>query len=149
MSELIFRPATHDDLHRILSLYLHFEVDPTHRLSPADAKAKFSLLAKYPNYKVYVATRDNFILGSFSLLIMDNLVHAGTPAAIVEAVIVDPDYQKQGIGKAMMQFAMEQARLSGCYKLALSSNFKWGAAEFYEKLGFKIHGTSFYVPLNA
>jgi len=52
----------------------------------------------------------------------------------------------QGIGTAMMQFAMEECRKAGCYKLSLSSNLQREAAHrFYEGLGFKKHGFSFVV----
>jgi GNAT superfamily N-acetyltransferase len=51
-------------------------------------------------------------------------------------------------GKQMMQFAMEQCKQAGCYKLMLSSNLKREAAhKFYESLGFQRHGYSFQVLL--
>ena len=63
-------------------------------------------------------------MGSFALLVMHNLGHLGAPSAIVEDVVVAPALQRHGIGKAMMQFALERCRDKGCYKLMLSSNAK-------------------------
>jgi GNAT superfamily N-acetyltransferase len=60
----------------------------------------------------------------FALLIMDNLVHHGSPSGIVEGVAVDPEFQGQGIGRQMMQVAMAQCQAAGCYKLSLSTNLR-------------------------
>jgi GNAT superfamily N-acetyltransferase len=62
--------------------------------------------------------------------------------------VVAPDRQSQGIGAAMMRFALERAREKRCYKLMLSSNAKRGRAHaFYESLGYERHGYSFRVDL--
>ena len=77
---------------------------------------------------------------------MDNLAHLGTPSAVIEDVPVDPALQGRGIGREMMQFALELAAANGCYKATLSSNLKRGRAHsFYESLGFERHGYSFRI----
>jgi len=79
---------------------------------------------------------------------MHNLGHLGAPSAIVEDVVVAPDCQGQGLGKAMMQFALDRCRSKGCYKLMLASSAKRERAHtFYESLGFERHGFSFRVGL--
>ncbi len=90
------------------------------------------------------------MVGTFALLIMDNLGHLGAPSALVEDVAVDPAAQGHGIGKAMMRHAMALAAESGCYKLALSSNLKREKAHaFYDSLDFERHGFSFRMALPA
>lgn len=60
--------------------------------------------------------------------------------------MVDGEARGSGIGRAMIQFAMERARESGCYKLVLSSNLaRTDAHAFYDALGFRRHGVSFGV----
>jgi GNAT superfamily N-acetyltransferase len=79
---------------------------------------------------------------------MENLAHMGAPSALVENVVVDERCRSQGIGAAMMHFAMDEARRAGCYKLALSSNLvRERAHAFYDRLGFERHGYSFRVML--
>jgi GNAT superfamily N-acetyltransferase len=110
------------------------------------ARAVLRRFADYPDYTLYVAERDGEVVGSFALLVMHNLGHLGAPSAIVEDVVVAPTFQERGIGKAMMQFALELCRDKGCYKLVLSSNAKREHAHaFYEALGFERHGFSFRV----
>jgi GNAT superfamily N-acetyltransferase len=58
--------------------------------------------------------------------------------------VVDPTLQGQGIGKKMMQHAIQLATENGCYKAVLSSNVKRERAHvFYESLDFERHGYSF------
>ena len=88
------------------------------------------------------------IVGTFALLIMDNLAHKGTPSGIVEDVAVRSEWQGKGIGKQMMEYAIGQCKEAGCYKMALSSNsIRKNAHRFYESLGFKKHGYSFVLDI--
>src|SRR5262249_5113928 len=110
------------------------------------AREIFARFAAYPDYRLYVARLGNEIVGTFALLIMHNLGHLGAPSAVVEDVAVAPEWQRRGVGRAMMEFAMERSRELGCYKLALSSNRKRKHAHrFYESLGFERHGVSYVV----
>lgn len=145
---LIIRQATEDDLQFILNLYAQPEMDNGNVLSLNEAKNIFNCMKQYPNYTVYVALIDNNVVGTFALLIMDNLAHMGTPSGIVEDVAVDHEYHGQGIGKKMMEFVMEKCQEYGCYKVILSSNLKRTKAhKFYESLGFRQHGISFHVDI--
>ena len=102
----------------------------------------------YPNYDLYVAVTEGQIVGSFALLIMDNLAHMGAPSAVVEDVVVHSKWRGQGIGSQMIRFAMEKAKGEKCYKLALSCSINRDRAhKFYESLGFERHGYSFLVKL--
>ena len=145
MSErLDIRPARASDLAGVLALYAQPALDDGNVLEVADAEPILARFSRYPDYTLYVAAQDGQIVGSFALLIMDNLGHLGAPSAIVEDVVVDPDLQGNGIGQAMMHFAAAKAREKNCYKLVLSSNAKRERAHrFYEGLGFERHGYSF------
>ena len=145
----LVRPAAESDLEKILDLYAQTEFDAGRVLPLAAAKRLFERFADYPDYTLYVAERDGEVVGSFALLVMHNLGHLGTPSAIVEDVVVAPTFQERGIGKAMMQYALEVCRDKGCYKLMLSSNARREQAHaFYEGLGFERHGYSFRVELS-
>jgi len=137
------KEATIQDLSAILNLY-SLVLDKGNILTKEQAEILFKKMQAYPNYKVYVAENEEDIVGTFALLIMDNLAHKGTPSGVVEDVAVLTNLQGKGIGKRMMEFAMEKCREAGCYKLTLSSNLiRTEAHAFYESLDFEKHGFSF------
>lgn len=147
--KLTIRKAAARDLDAILLLYEALEKGSGSRPAGREKAAKiFRRMQKYPDYAIYLAAAGKEIVGTFALLIMDNLAHGGAPSAIVEDVAVAEAWQGKGIGKKMMAFAMEICRKKGCYKLSLSSNLKRKQAHaFYASLSFRKHGYSFSVEL--
>ena len=142
------RKAGRLDLPDILGLYAQPDLDDGNVLSFQAAECIFLRFSNYPEYSLYVAERNGRVVGSFALLIMENLAHLGAPSAIVEDVAVDATLHGQGIGRAMMDFAADEARKKRCYKLMLSSNAKRERAHaFYESLNFERHGYSFRLAL--
>ncbi len=147
---ITIREAGEADLPAILQLYAQPEMDDGDVLPLDTARDIFRQFSSYPHYVLYVAEHEGRIAGSYALLVMDNLGHLGARSAIVEDVVVDPAVHSQGLGQAMMRHALAEARLSGCYKLMLSSNAKRHRAHaFYEALGFERHGYSFRVDLDG
>lgn len=141
------RPATIADVEAILYIYAK-ALDNDKVLSVEKAEEIFLKQQQYPDYQVFVAELDNEIIGTFALLIMENIAHLGTPSAVVEDVGVLPTLQGKGIGRIMMEFALAKAKEKGCYKMSLSSNLRREQAhQFYESLGFKKHGFSFLMEL--
>jgi len=148
MKNIAIREATENDLSEILALYAGIENDKSGSLDLLSARKQFEKMKSYPNYSIYVAEKDGTIVGTFELLIMDNLAHSGKPSAIVEDVVVNENVRSTGIGRRMMQFAMEISKQQGCYKLMLSSNLsRERAHKFYDDLGFERHGYSFLINL--
>lgn len=146
MSQPLIREALEGDLAGVLELYAQPAMDDGRVLDPARAREIWARFAAYPDYRLYVAELDGRMVGTFALLIMDNLAHQGTPSGIVEDVAVAPDLQGSGIGTAMMAQARAICAARGCYKLVLSSNLRREAAhEFYEQIGFERHGYSFRI----
>jgi ribosomal protein S18 acetylase RimI-like enzyme len=142
------RKAIRDDLEGILQLYAEPDIDNGNVLDLPGAESVFDKMQLYPNYFLYVAAIDKQIVGSFALLIMDNLAHMGAPSAVVEDVVVHSKWRGRGIGRLMIRYAMEKAREEKCYKLSLSCSINRDRAhKFYESLGFEKHGYSFLVKL--
>ena len=148
---LRIRKANDSDVPSILRLVSQLDIAGDASLGVEDGVRLLRRMATYPNYAVYVAATDTdpgTVVGTFALLVMDNFAHRGAPSAIVEDVCVDASARGQGIGRAMMDLAMDIARQNGCYKLVLSSNgARTRAHDFYRSLGFAQHGLSFHVDL--
>jgi GNAT superfamily N-acetyltransferase len=148
MEKVTIRIATQGDLPELLELYRQLDPEDSPVLSLADAEKIFETTKKYPDYQVYVARHYGETLGTFTLLIVDNLAHLGARYGIVEDVVVTAEWRGMGIGRQMMLFAMQKCHKAGCYKLVLSSNKKRvDAHRFYKKLGFRKHGYSFVVTM--
>jgi len=146
VNDLEIRKATAADIPFVLEL--HGQIDHEEMLTLDEAHKIFSKFQMYPNYSLYIAKIKDRIIGTFELLIMDNLAHKGAPSGIVEDVVVDNAFRSKGIGRKMMEFAMDVCLQNGCYKLALSSNINRNRAhDFYESLEFKKHGYSFLIEL--
>ncbi len=140
------RAALKNDLPGVLALYAQPDLDDGETLSLPEAERLFERMGQYPDYHLHVAVKGEEIVGTFAMLIMDNLGHLGAPSAVIEDVAVDPEYQGQGVGKIMMTYAFWICKKKGCYKVALSANIKRKKAHaFYESLGFERHGYSFRI----
>jgi len=140
------RVATKADLPEVLRLHAQPALDDGKILPLDEAERVYDRIARYPDYKIYVAIRGKKVIGTFALLVMDNLGHMGAPSAIIEDVAVDPNWQGHGVGKMMIRHALKICREKGCYKVALSSNLKRERAHaFYDSLGFERHGYSFRI----
>ena len=145
-TQMHIREATRDDLPAILALYAQPALDDGRCLAAGQAENIFRTMQAYPYYKIFVAEEDSQAVGTFALLIMENLGHLGKPSGLVEDVAVSPSHQRHGIGRAMLNYAMEKCRERGCYKMALSANLiRTTAHAFYESLGLTRHGYSFLV----
>jgi GNAT superfamily N-acetyltransferase len=143
---IIVREAREGDLPAILCLYAQLGQDDGTVLSLDQARFIFARLRSYPDYKLHVALADGKIVGTFALLVMDNLAHRGARSAILEDVVVDEGLRGQGIGKRMMDYAGDLCREKKCYKMALNSNrHRIEAHRFYESLGYERHGYSFAI----
>ncbi len=149
MSSVLIRQASDDDLEAVLALYTQPEIDAGDLLSIEEARVRFQRFRMYPDYKLYVACLDQEVVGTFTLLIVDNLAHRGAPSGLIEDVAVAVEHQGRGIGKQMMRFAFDRCREAGCYKMALSSHVRRsGAHRFFESLGFVRHGYSFSMEID-
>lgn len=145
-SEITFRPAHEDDLARLHRLYAGLDAGECAALERL--RDTFATIVRQPGVTVWIAESDGDFVGSFILAIVPALGARCRPVALVEDVVVDPARQREGIGRRMMEFALEQAKESAAYKLMLSSNLRREEAHrFYDSLGFERHGYSFQVQM--
>jgi GNAT superfamily N-acetyltransferase len=145
--DIIICEATEVHLPAILLLYAQLGgQDNGTVLDLKEASRTFERLKAYPDYRIYVALADSKVVGTFALLIMDNIAHSCAKSAILEDVVVEEKMRAQGVGKKMMTFAGELCREKRCYKMTLSSNLHRVQAHlFYESLGYERHGYSYSI----
>ena len=134
------------DLPAVIALLA--QMDGEEPLSLTRASRILREMSRYPTFECYLALADGEPVGTFTLLVYPTLVHDGSLEALIDGVVVAPEWRGRGIGGAMMAEAMRLAALAGCYKLALSSNAKReDAHRFYRSFGFRRHGVSFWIDI--
>ena len=90
------------------------------------------------NGHIYVAQKeDGEIIGAGTLLIEQKFIRKGGKVGHVEDVATRAGYEGRGVGKAIMNKLIEEARRYGCYKVILDCSDK--NIPFYEKAGFHLH----------
>jgi Acetyltransferases len=66
-----------------------------------------------------------------------NLTWDGKSIGFIENVVTDASYRRKGIGKIVVENAIEYAKEQNCYKVVLhSGNKRVEAYKFYEAIGF-------------
>lgn len=95
--------------------------------------------------RTYVATDDERIVGTLTLLVERKFIHQGGRVGHIEDVVVHGEYQKRGIGQALVRHAVEEARQLGCYKVILDCFEE--RVRFYESVGFRRHDVGMRIDL--
>jgi len=140
---VIIRPATEDDITRILELYSELvitssQVEKGRSPSIDDCRHVFDMIRSMPGHELLVAEDQGVVVGTVVLLIVPNLSHGILPWARVENLVVDRRYRRRGLGKLLMDYAVARAKEAGCYKITLGSNKKRKEAHrFYRSSGFQ------------
>jgi glucosamine-phosphate N-acetyltransferase len=93
----------------------------------------------------YVARVGGRVAGTVTLLVEDKFIHSGGRVGHIEDVAVHPDFQKQGIGAALVRHATEKAKDFGCYKAILNCHDH--LIPFYERLGYRQYDTGMRIDL--
>ena len=101
------------------------------------AEKVFSQMLRDDSRSIYFATYQGVAAGSIDLVVVPNLTADLSPWATIENIVVLPEYQLKGIGRCLMEAAIERAREAGCYQVQLVSGTQRIAAHsLYKELGF-------------
>lgn len=153
MHDLVIRDAVETDLPFIVGLIASDPVaaarDPE---APGDAAAQIEGLRAIDadaNHRLLVVERAGTPVGSFQISFIPGVARGGAWRGQIEAVRVAPSHQGQGIGQAMMRWAIEQCRDRGCALVQLTSDRnRADAHRFYERLGFAASHSGFKLKLS-
>ena len=76
----------------------------------------------------------NKIVGSITMIFEQKLIHDLGMVCHIEDVVTDKEFRGNGLGKALINFAIKVAKEKCCYKIILDCNED--NSKFYEKCGF-------------
>jgi GNAT superfamily N-acetyltransferase len=147
---VIFREARRADVPAIVAL-LADDVLGAERESGIVDEAylvAFDQIAADPGSRLIVAEADGQVAGTLQLNLLPGLSRHGMLRAQIEGVRVAAAQRGHGLGKAMIEWAIGQAREHGCGLVQLTSDKRRpDAIRFYESLGFAASHEGFKLSL--
>jgi GNAT superfamily N-acetyltransferase len=141
-SSTTLRRATRDDLPAIVRLLID---DPLGRSREAPSEADdsgpydvaFTAIESDPAQLLVVATEGIEVVATMQLSFIPGLTRRGALRAQAEAVRVAASHLSRGLGAAMFQWAIDEARSRGCPIVQPTTDkTRADAHRFYERLGF-------------
>jgi len=143
------RLAEERDVARIVELYRELTISDSaveHSRNPtlADYQLIFAEIRSDTRQKLFVAEFQGEVVGTIVLLVVPNLSHNGTPWAFLENLIVTEKRRGQGLGRMLLERAVELARKSGCHMVELCSDVRRKEAhKLYGSMGFEAQAHCF------
>lgn len=150
---LLVRDATEADLPRVIEIInagavAGREGEQLGPPLPASYIDAFNEITGRHGGHVFVAELHGEIVGTVQMLILPNLSHLGRPIAQLESMHVVAEHRGTRIGEAMVERAIAEARLHGCFRVQLTSNkVRHDAHRFYKRLGFEASHEGFKLAL--
>ena len=138
---LTIREARRDDVPALVALFAADDLGGHGDTSDPAAlplyMSAFDRIAASANDRLYVAEFGGEVVGTFQTTLITSMTGRGATSMKIEAMQTRADLRGQGIGAAMIGFAVERAREAGAASVQLTSNLKrQDAHRFYRRLGF-------------
>ena len=141
MDRLLFRDARRSDLPIIVGLLADDTLGSTREtvldpLPPAYISA-FEDIERDPRNELVVADDAGTVVGVLQLTYIPGLTYQGGERAQIEGVRVAAEHRSRGVGRLLIEWAIERARSRGCRMVQLTTDKRrTDAHRFYESLGF-------------
>lgn len=133
---MIIREATENDLDNLLALYTQLNSSNVMEYSE-NINELYQSIINDKNQFIFVAEKNEQILSTCTLSIINNLTHRQRPYAVIENVVTDRKYRNKGYSEKLLFFAVETAKTKRCHKIVLLTYSKLDyVKKMYEKVGF-------------
>ena len=131
------RAIRENELEQLLALFQYLNPeDPS--LEEQTQYAVWDQFIHDPKITCIVVEEGGQLIASCTLVMVPNLTRSARPYGLIENVISHPDFRKQGIGKQMLQHALNLAWEQNAYKvMLLTGRNDEKVFKFYEQAGFK------------
>jgi len=103
----------------------------------ADARATFERILSNPTRRLLLAFVGDVAAGMIDAIVVPNLTRNARPWTAIENIVVLPEMRRRGIGRMLIEGAIDHARAQDCYKVQLVSATKREEAHaLYRAAGF-------------
>lgn len=98
----------------------------------------FAKMERQSGNDLYVALEGDKIVGCMQLTLISGISRKGMTRMQIEGVRVSKEVRSSGLGKKMMEYAIDLAKASHCGLVQLTTDkTRLDAHRFYERLGFE------------
>ncbi|GGK81193.1 GNAT family acetyltransferase [Sphaerisporangium melleum] len=136
---VIFRAARREDVPLIVAMLADDPLGAGREGEPTDQVYldAFQQIDADPRQELIIAEAGGRVVGTMQITFIPGLSRRGAERALIEAVRVDATTRGQGVGRAMIGWAVGRARARGCRVVQLTSDkSRADAHRFYTSLGF-------------
>jgi GNAT superfamily N-acetyltransferase len=149
MKDILVREATKSDLPAIGKLLedLANAMDSTEGIDTEIAVKNYERLLNDAGSYFLVAARERTPVGFINFTIRQTILHQN-PSALIDELVVAEEHRGKGVGKQLVQAAIEKCRRLRCSEVEVSTekaNLK--ARKFYKQCGFEERGMLFEADL--
>lgn len=133
-----FRAAGIEDVPLIVAMIADDAIGATRQGTyGVEHRAAFEAIEADPNNELIVAELDGEVVGTMQLTYIPGISRGGALRLQVEAVRITSALRGRGLGRDMMEWAVERGRARGCALVQLTTDkARKDAHRFYDSLGF-------------
>jgi GNAT superfamily N-acetyltransferase len=139
-ASVIFRDARRTDVPVIVAMLADDILGADRETADLDDAywAAFGQIEAQPGSRLIVAESAGEVVGTLQLTLLPGLSRRGMLRGQIEAVRIAASFRGQGLGRQMIEWAIEESRRAGCGLVQLTSDKRRAdAIRFYESLGFE------------
>lgn len=141
MGALHFRMAEHEDLRQIVRMLASDPLGSNREVYseplPAAYENAFHAIKADRNNELLVAVLKDSVVGVVQVTFIPSLTYLGRWRATLEGVRVESSVRSQGVGTALLRYAIGRAMERGCRLVQLTTDkAREDALRFYGRLGF-------------
>ncbi|WP_346535712.1 GNAT family N-acetyltransferase [Micromonospora sp. DPT] len=139
MTDVIFREAVRADLPAVIALLADDVLGKARDFTEVDEayERAFADISADPRNHLIVADEAGELVGCMQITYIPGLGRHGAERSLIESVRVRSDLRGRGLGRRMMEWAVDQARQRGCALVQLTTDkTRADAHRFYRSLGF-------------
>ncbi|MFC8618680.1 GNAT family N-acetyltransferase [Micromonospora purpureochromogenes] len=150
MTDVIFREAVRADLPAVIALLADDVLGKARDFTEVDEayERAFADISADPRNHLIVADEAGELVGCMQITYIPGLGRHGAERSLIESVRVRSDLRGRGLGRRMMEWAVDQARQRGCALVQLTTDkTRADAHRFYRSLGFVASHEGMKLPL--